>query len=125
VVGGEVEVGVGVEVEVGVVVVVGVVVEVEIARLSRKEKVMRKIVEQVEGEGLQSLLGENVVLWCANYIYAGKLAGVNDSDVLLHDASVVYETGELCASAWKDAQKLPGPWYVRTASIESYGKSGK
>lgn len=54
-----------------------------------------------------------------------RLAGVNETDVLLHDAAVVYETGELCATAWKDAQNLPGPWYVRTASIESYGKSGK
>jgi hypothetical protein len=99
--------------------VVGVEVEIE------KGNSMRKIVKQVEGEGLESLLGENVVLWCANYIYAGKLSGVNDRDVLLQDASVVYETGELCAPAWKDAQKLPGPWYIRTASIESYGKSGK
>ena len=71
------------------------------------------------------MLGERVALWCGNYIYAGKLVGVNDTDVLLEDASVVYETGELCASEWANAQKLPGPWYVRTAAIESYGAAGK
>ena len=86
---------------------------------------MKKIIDEVEGEGLAKLLGERVVLWCANYIYTGKLVGVNETDVLLEDAAVVYETGELCATGWKDAQKLPGPWYVRTASIESYGKSAK
>lgn len=81
---------------------------------------MKKITEQVEGEGLQALLGENIVLFCANYIYAGKLIGVEDSDVLLDDAKIVYDTGELNAKSWNDAQALPGPWYVRTAAIESY-----
>ena len=78
-------------------------------------------VEEVEGEGLIGLLGEQVTLWCMNYIYYGRLAGVNDHDVLLEDAYVVYETGGLREASFKDAQPLPGNWYVRTASIESYG----
>ena len=86
---------------------------------------MRKIIEEVSGEGLNKLLGETVSIWCANYIYAGKLVGVNESDVLLEDAKVVYETGPLCADEWKDAQDLPGPWYVRTSFIESYGRVDK
>ena len=45
--------------------------------------------------------------------------GVNEQDILLHKAKVVYETGPLTASIWKDAQELPGPWYVRVSSIES------
>lgn len=82
---------------------------------------MRKIVEEVEGEGLIKLIGERVTLFCANYIYTGKLAGVNETCVLLHDAAIVYETGPLDSGAWKDAQKLPSSWYVQTTAIESFG----
>ena len=92
-----------------------------------KENAMKKIVnvQEVDGEGMVGLLGEKVVLFCLNYIYAGKLTGVNDKDVLLEDASIVYETGELTAKAWRDAQKLPHPLYVKTSAIESYSKADK
>lgn len=88
---------------------------------------MRKLVEvtEVDGEGLSALMGENVALFCMNYIYAGKLIGVNDTCVLLDSAFIVYETGELKASFYKDAQALPDPWYVQVASIESFGRSGR
>lgn len=82
---------------------------------------MKKIVEQTEGEGLEALLGEKIVLFCANYIYAGVLAGVNETCVLLHEPKLVYETGELTAKQWKDAQILPSPWYVQTNAIEAFG----
>jgi hypothetical protein len=82
---------------------------------------MKKIVEQVSGEGLEKLLGERVTLFCLNYIYTGQLTGVNDQCVLLTDASIVYETGELTSNAWKDAQKLPNDWYVSISAIESFG----
>jgi hypothetical protein len=82
---------------------------------------MRKIVEQVEGEGLDALLGERVTFFCANYIYTGKLSGVNSTCVWLTDAAIVYETGVLTNSAWKDAQKLPSSWYIQTSAIESFG----
>jgi len=82
---------------------------------------VRKIVETVEGEGLEKLLGERVTLFCAIYIYTGKLIGVNETCVLLEDAGIVYETGELNTKTWKDMQKLPGQWYVQTAMIESFG----
>jgi hypothetical protein len=83
---------------------------------------MRRIVEEVSGEGLESLLGKQVAIWCLNYIYAGKLVGVNEQDVKLEDPKVVYETGPLNSNKWQDAQDLPSPWYVRTSSIESYGE---
>ena len=82
---------------------------------------MRKIVEEISGEGLEKLLGERVTLFCLNYIYTGTLMGVNASCVLLEDASIVYETGELKTKDWKDAQGLPGPWYVQLCCIESFG----
>ena len=88
---------------------------------------MKKLVNvtEVEGEGLVSLLGEKVMVFCVNYIYAGTLAGVNKDDILLEDASIVYETGDLCADKFQDAQKLPAPVYLRTSCIESYCVSGK
>lgn len=82
---------------------------------------MKKIIEEVNAEGLEKLLGERVTLFCLNYIYTGTLSGVNATCVLLKDASVVYETGELSSDGWKDAQKLPRDWYVQTGAIESFG----
>ena len=82
---------------------------------------MKKIVEEVEGEGLESLLGENVTLFCLNYIYTGKLTGVNETCVLLTDPSIIYETGALDTDKWEDAQRLPHDWYIQIGSIESFG----
>lgn len=85
--------------------------------------VMKKIVSvtEVSGEGLIGLLGERVTIFALNYIYTGKLAGVNETTVLLEEASIVYETGGLMDKTWKDAQRLPGNWYVQIAAIESFG----
>ena len=83
---------------------------------------MKKIVEEISGEGLAKLLGETVTLFCQIYIYTGKLVGVNQSCVLLENASIVYETGPFSDPNWKDAQKLPTKnWYVSINSIESFG----
>ena len=82
---------------------------------------MKMVVKEVESEGLMALLGQRVTLFCGNYIYTGNLAGVNDACVKLEDAAIVYETGELNTKAWKDAQTLPGAWYVQIGAIESFG----
>ena len=82
---------------------------------------MKKLIEQLEGEGLERLLGEDVMLMCINYFYTGKLVGVNDSCVRLDNAAIVYETGPLTDKQWKDAQALPGPWYIQLSAIESFG----
>lgn len=84
---------------------------------------MKKIVNvtEVSGEGLEALMGEVVTLFCLNYIYTGQLVGVNASCVLLKNASIVYETGSFSDKSWKDAQKLPGDWYVQIGAIESFG----
>ena len=83
---------------------------------------MKKLVEQVEGEGLEGLMGEVVTLFCCRYIYTGKLIGVNETCVLLQDAGIVYETGSFTDKEWKDCQPLNKDWYVSTQSIESFGK---
>ena len=82
---------------------------------------MKKIVEEVSGEGLQKLLGERVTLFCLNYIYTGRLISVSETCVLLTEAAIVYETGELNSKKWKDAQALPHDWYVQLSAVESFG----
>ena len=85
---------------------------------------MKKLVkvEEVLGEGLVGLMGEEVTLFCLNYIYAGRLVGVNDAYVKLEGAKVVYETGAFSEKSWKDAQALPNDWYVQLSAVESFGK---
>jgi hypothetical protein len=82
---------------------------------------MKKIVEEVSGEGLEALLGETVTLLCVNYFYTGKLVGVNETCVLLDEPKIIYETGAWSSSEWKDAQGLPNSIYVQTSAIESFG----
>lgn len=82
---------------------------------------MRKIVQDVEGEGLDKLLGERVTLFCMNYFYTGVLAGVNETCVLLTTPSIVYETGPFTEKTWKDAQALPHDLYVMRHAIEAFG----
>ena len=82
---------------------------------------MRKLIEEVNGEGMDKLIGERITLFCLNYIYTGKLSGVNETCVLLTDAAIVFETGELTNKDWADAQPLPNDWYVQIAAIESFG----
>ncbi|NOY72188.1 MAG: hypothetical protein GXP14_07390 [Gammaproteobacteria bacterium] len=72
---------------------------------------MKKLVEEVK----------RVTVFCMNYIYTGQLTGVNDSCVLLTEASIVYETGDFNKKEWADAQKLPQDWYIQKAAIESFG----
>jgi hypothetical protein len=83
-------------------------------------KVDQKI-ESVENEGLMALIGKTVTFFCANYIYAGKLVGVNQSCVKLENAHLVFETGSFSDSKFKDAQKLNKEFYLQIAAIESFG----
>ena len=84
---------------------------------------MKKLINvtEVEGEGLEGLLGEQVTFFCAVYIYTGKLVGVNTTFVKLENPKIVYETGAFTEKNWKDAQSLPNELYLQTAMIESFG----
>lgn len=83
---------------------------------------MKKLVEEVEGEGLVGLLGQRVTLFCSSFFYTGKLVGVNDTFVKLTDAAIVYETGPFNTKGWENAQDLPNKdWYVQLSSVESFG----
>lgn len=85
---------------------------------------MKKLVEQVENEGLEGLLGERVLLMCAGYFYEGKLIGLSESFAKLDDAAIVYSTGEWTDENYSDIQKFhTNEWYVQRGLIESFGKS--
>lgn len=84
-------------------------------------KMLPTQVIEVESEGLVALLGKTITLFCANYIYTGKLEGVNASCVKLSSPKIVYETGAFGDKEWKDAQPLPNDWYIQIGLIESYG----
>jgi len=85
-----------------------------------KKAVTVEVVE-VANEGLISLLGQTVTFFCMNYIYTGKLEGVNDTCVLITNPKIVYETGAFNTKDWKDAQALPNQMYIQTSAIESFG----
>lgn len=90
---------------------------------------MKRIVNTVETEvdGLDKLLGEYVELWCLNYIYAGRLVGVNEENVCLTECQVVYETGKLddhtgfkFAESFRQEER-----FVQKSHIESFGLAPK
>ena len=83
---------------------------------------MKKLVIEDTNEGLLKLMGEVVTLYCASFIYSGKLIGVNDECVLLDDAVIVYDTGSHAKKEWELAEPMPHKtWYVMKAKIESFG----
>ena len=84
---------------------------------------MKVLVESIENEGLESLIGKVITLFCINYIYTGKLVGVNTDCVKLENPKIVYETGPFTDTNWKDAQALPHKYfYVARQAIESFGE---
>lgn len=84
---------------------------------------MKRLIEETEDDGFSPLLGEVVTLLCTNYFYTGKLISANTDFVELKDPSIIYETGEWKATAWKDSQFLGCKTIrIRTSAIEAYGK---
>ena len=84
---------------------------------------MKQIVEDKEAAThLENLIGESVVIFCMNYIYAGTLISLNDTSLELADACIVYETGKLDDSGFQDSQRLPENWHVALHAIEAFGE---
>ena len=96
-----------------------------------KKQAMRKVTVEVpvsvdcDDNGMSEYLGKNVVLFCVNYIWSGRLAGVNGDHVLLEDGGIVFETGEFNSTKFKDFQKLGHEIRIPKAMIEAYGPTNK
>ncbi len=87
-----------------------------------KENNMKTIIENVQGEGFEALIGEVVTIFGAIYIYTGKLVGIDATCIKLENPSIVYETGSFTDKKWKDAQALPSKFlYIQVGMIESFG----
>lgn len=88
---------------------------------------MKKLVkvEEVAGEGLLALMGEEVLVFCMNYNYTGVLVGVNETYIKLENAHMVFETGSFSDAKYKDSQKLFGDHYIQLSAIESFCKGKK
>ena len=83
---------------------------------------MKKLVEETGEGAMESLMGEVITIFSLNYIYTGKLVGVNDTCCLLESPKIIYETGSFGDKDWQDAQSLPNDLFVQYACIESFGK---
>lgn len=85
---------------------------------------MKRIIEAAEASALESLLGEQVLIFCVNYIYTGKLTAVNKTSLTLEKPKIVYETGAYSDTGYCDAQALHcSEWHVQLSAIESFGRS--
>jgi len=89
------------------------------------ERVVEVVTEQEdrivsdEETAFDKLLGKEVALFCSNYIYSGRLTGINGSSVELSSPSIVFETGAFSSKNWKDAQRLPcAVAFVERSAIE-------
>ena len=84
-------------------------------------KVLQEVVE-VNGEGLEALIGKRVTFFCANYFYVGKLVGVNVTCVKLENPAIVYSTGDFKDKNYADEQPLcVKEFYIQISAIESFG----
>jgi hypothetical protein len=69
----------------------------------------------------EKLIGQRITVFCAVYIYTGKLVEVDEHSLKLEDAAIVYETGAFDNDKWVDAQNLPQDWYIQKSMVESWG----
>lgn len=82
--------------------------------------------KEIAEEGLESLLGQDVELFCGVYIYAGKLVGVNKTCVKLANPHIVYETGAFTDKKYKQAQHMNKEFhYVMMGLMESFGTTNR
>lgn len=84
---------------------------------------MKKIITTDES-GLDSLLGEVVLVMCTNYFYEGTLEGIGDAFLLLKNPSIVYETGAWDEKGYSDIQLMNREClYISRLAIESISRS--
>lgn len=72
---------------------------------------------------MKSLVGSQVIVFAANYIYTGELVEITHDLVWLKEPSIVYETGAFSEKSWKDVQRMPvNMLRIERSAIESMGE---
>ena len=71
-------------------------------------------------KALEAYMGKRITLFCSAYIYTGTVTSIDDFCISMSDTSIVYETGPLDTTGWKDAQPLPFDANVSLQSIEMF-----
>ena len=82
---------------------------------------MKRLVNVVETNetAFEQIMGEQITIFSLNYIYHGKLIGVNDENILLENPKIVYETGKFTDKCFKDAQSLGcDEFFIQKGTIE-------
>lgn len=85
--------------------------------------VARSLPEGTKTTGLSELVGYRVLLMCANYFYEGVLVHIDETDAILDEAAIIYDTGpwnQIKISGWKNRQLLLGQHGVKLQAVESY-----
>jgi hypothetical protein len=67
----------------------------------------------------ENYINERITLFCANYIYSGRLSKISNGWLTLAEAGIVYETGPFESKEWQDYQALPHPIHINVNSVES------
>jgi len=84
---------------------------------------MKKAVQVVEtGQtALESLVGEQITVFCLNYFYHGELKGVGEESILLSNPKIVFETGSYSDKGFKKSEDLKTQeLYIKKSAIESF-----
>ena len=67
----------------------------------------------------ENYINQRITLFCANYIYSGRLNKILNGWLTLTEAGIVYETGPFDVMQWQDYQPLPHSVSVNVNSVES------
>lgn len=70
----------------------------------------------------EKFIGSNVVVWCINYIYAGKLEEVGDLTIVLSNAHLIFDAGNLQGETFNQYEKIKAKeWRIFLGAVESFG----
>lgn len=62
------------------------------------------------------------MVFAANYIYEGTLAGESHDAVFLNEPAIIYQTGPYTQGGWTRSERLPIPTLkIERSAVESMG----
>lgn len=77
--------------------------------------------------GLESLIGNRVLVKTTGYFYEGLLSAMNEKVIELKDPKIIYDTGPWADDGYEIEEKLQlkssNNWFVNVDHIESFGLS--